>query len=109
MEEGVDPHGASRGLIEALTAELEARCTAVRERSGADVRSRVAGGDPAQVILDTARSGGQAGLIATGCRGAGLMTRMRFGSVSNRLLHGSRVPMLIVPAPAATATDGGVS
>jgi nucleotide-binding universal stress UspA family protein len=57
----------------------------------------VVAGDPATVVLDIAESESAPTLIAVGCRGLGPLGRLRLGSVSTKLLHAARGPLLIAP------------
>jgi nucleotide-binding universal stress UspA family protein len=54
------------------------------------------GPQPAHVIADLAREAG-ADLIVMGCRGHGAITGLLLGSVTQRLLHVSPCPVLVVP------------
>ena len=65
-------------------------------RDDTSVRRQLLGGDPADAILDYARSW-QADLIATGSHGFGFLTRLWLGSVSQRLVRGARCSILIAP------------
>lgn len=59
------------------------------------LRTLILRGDPAQLILDTARDGGH-DLIVMGSHGHGRLHRALLGSVSLRVLHDSRVPVLFM-------------
>jgi nucleotide-binding universal stress UspA family protein len=57
-------------------------------------------GTPAEVILDQAETGGH-DLIVVGSRGRGDVASIMLGSVSHRVVHHSRVPVLVVHLPDA--------
>jgi len=64
-----------------------------------DVHHAVLGG-PAPAILHIAHEAG-ADLIVVGTRGRSVLAGLLVGSVAQRLLHVSDLPVLVVPAPAA--------
>jgi nucleotide-binding universal stress UspA family protein len=51
-------------------------------------------GDPARVLLDQSRT---LGLLVVGTRGHGSAMRVLLGSVSRRLVHGARCPVIVTP------------
>ncbi len=86
------------GLDDTDYAELSAKTlsAAVAEVSpppSVRVRELVVEGNPAQVILDTARG---ADLLVVGKRGHGGFTDALIGSVSNRCVHHAGCPVLVV-------------
>jgi universal stress protein family protein len=66
-------------------------------RVGRDARimRALAKGEPSAAILEKAREY-KAGLIVMGSRGLGQIGGLILGSVSERVLHGAHVPVLIV-------------
>jgi nucleotide-binding universal stress UspA family protein len=60
------------------------------------------GPQPAHTIADLAREAG-AGLIVVGTRGHGAVVGLMLGSVTQRLLHVSPCPVLVIPPPEPAA------
>ena len=87
---------ALRGA-ESLLAE---RATELAARTGGRAETRVVAGDAAAGLLAAAEAGGEPALLAVGSRGLGLLDRLRLGSVSTKLLHTARGPVLVAPPPA---------
>jgi nucleotide-binding universal stress UspA family protein len=89
------PHEAPRDPV-AVASLLSGRLT------DAKVRSRAAGtrGDPASKILEVAASEG-ADLVVMATHGRTGLSRLGFGSVTERVLRGSTLPMLVVRAGSA--------
>ena len=88
------------GLDDTDYSELAAKAlsAAVAEVSpppGVTVRQLVVDGNPAQVILDTARG---ADLLVVGNRGHGGFTEALIGSVSGRCVHHASCPVVVVRA-----------
>lgn len=89
---------------------LKTRAWELESLLGRRPRTRIAAGDAAQVIVDSAytepaanRSGQdeadeRAVLIAVGSRGLGLAGRLRLGSVSTKVLNAAVGPVLVYPA-----------
>lgn len=73
-----------------------------RESGGCDILSeiRIVEGSPAQVILDTAKAI-NADLIVMGMHGHTRLEYVLLGSVANRVINKSTVPVLLVPVEAA--------
>lgn len=88
-----DPDDAARAAAGRVAAEAVAE--AQRVAPGLRAESRVRGGDPATVVLDAA---GDAGLVVVGARGRGSLASLFLGSVSHGVVHGARVPVLVVRA-----------
>jgi len=65
---------------------------------GVAVQAAVAHGNPAEEILDYAKKN-QVGLIIMSTHGRSGILRWAFGSVTDRVLHHSAVPVLITPPP----------
>ncbi len=88
-------------LIRQAERALADRADGLQGRAGARPQVRAAIGSAAAVLLEAAEEGGEPTLIAVGHRGAGLIDRLRLGSVSTTVLHAAQGPVLIVPAPSA--------
>ena len=82
---------AGRAILEQAQAEL----AGAGWRAQAEVRIGV----PAQAVLDEAAAW-QAGLIVMGTRGMGALAALSLGSVATRVLHGAKVPVMLVKADA---------
>ena len=65
--------------------------------SGEYIDAVPAAGDPAAELLKAARRS-DADLIVLGTHGSGRGTRLLFGSTLTRLLHQTRLPVLVVPS-----------
>jgi len=63
-----------------------------------EIEQRVVRGDPVDVLLETARPGD---LLVVGARGLGTMRGLLLGSVSQRCLHESTSPVVVVRAVAS--------
>lgn len=85
---------------------LENRAMGIEDALGVRLRIRIAVGDPAAILLEAAEEDvAETTLVAVGNRGLDAMQRIRFGSVSTKVLHAAKGPVLIYPPPKA---DGGV-
>lgn len=73
--------------------------------TGSSVQQRVLAGNPAVELLAHAADT-HADLIAAGSHGYGFIARMVIGSVTTKLLRGSRCAVLVVPPDAAPDTLG---
>lgn len=82
---------------EHATLGLEELAERFRAR-GHEVETRVAEGDPADVLAEKAREG-NASLIAMGTRGLTGIKRIVHGSVADRTVRHARCPVLTVPRP----------
>jgi nucleotide-binding universal stress UspA family protein len=88
MRQLEDEHmAAGRKLAEAAARMLESAGT------GHDVHVEI--GHPAQTILETARKY-HCELIVMGTRGMGTLRTLAVGSVANKVVHLSEVPVLLV-------------
>jgi nucleotide-binding universal stress UspA family protein len=101
---------ADEELVEAKLKKLVAQLS--EEGLDADLRivSHV-GPQPAHEIADIAREAG-ADLIVVGCRGHAAITGLMIGSVTQRLMHVSPCPVLVVPpieVPATERAEGEVA
>ncbi|MFN7130736.1 MAG: universal stress protein [Myxococcales bacterium] len=73
-----------------------ARCEKALEGRGVALRTQIRSGDPASALAELAEQE-QADLVVVGSRGLGAVKRMLLGSTSNRLVHVSQRPVLVVP------------
>ncbi len=71
------------------------RAVAALEEPGLDVSTAVLYGSPAEAIAETGAAS-DVGMIVVGSRGHGAVARMFLGSVSDRLVHISPKPVLVV-------------
>jgi len=81
--------------IRAQAEESVAQAAAAVQRAGLQARTQVAWGNPAEVIVKVAEEGAY-NLIALGSRGAGQVAGIFLGSVSDRVVHRARTPVLVV-------------
>lgn len=102
----VDPEGRrsdARLADDELRREenlLRQRATEVEEHLGKHPKIRLAAGEATARLLEAAEEGNaERTLIAVGSRGLGTMQRMRFGSVSTKVLRAARGPVLVYPRP----------
>jgi nucleotide-binding universal stress UspA family protein len=111
VDAGRDPDESARLAAEEVAAGAARTARSLATALGADVpvEVRVRGGDAASVVLDAA---GDAGLVVVGARGRGSLASLFLGSVSHRVVHGARCPVLVVrareaagPAPGPRAAD----
>ncbi len=81
--------------------KLWERATQIQEAHEVRPVVRLSAGDPAARILEAAEEGDapEKTLVAVGSRGLGMMRRMRFGSVSTKVLRAAKGPVLIHPHP----------
>lgn len=84
-----------------LTASLEELAEAARG-GASEVRCRVVEGAPSRTLADAATGAG-ASLLVVGRRGAANLAHVLLGSVSERIVHLARCPVLVVPRQSATA------
>jgi nucleotide-binding universal stress UspA family protein len=90
------------GMIKELEAERRGELDKVLERAAAQLEDKITRvtrytptGDPADEIVATA-SAFDADLVVVGARGLGGLERALLGSVSEKVLHHARCPVLIV-------------
>ncbi|MFT3924164.1 MAG: universal stress protein [Myxococcales bacterium] len=106
MEAGLT--GAQEGQTERylrfLELELQRFVHTVDPTAGERVRYLVRRGEPAAQISACANEIG-ADLLCLGATGKGAMQRVLLGSVSERVLRDSLVPVLVVPSRAGERTD----
>jgi nucleotide-binding universal stress UspA family protein len=77
---------------------LEKTAATLRQQ-GITVNMRVSTGNAAEEILRTADEI-QADMIAMSTHGRSGLRRLAYGSVTDKVLHGARIPILVVRAPA---------
>ncbi len=92
------PDGGFSEVEAQVTETLENEWAApVRDRD-VGLRTRVAHGSPAEVLLDLADEE-DADLIAVGARGIGRLQMLTMGSTSSKVVQASTRPVLVVPTP----------
>ncbi|WP_226004247.1 universal stress protein [Natrinema salinisoli] len=106
-EVDASPQQLREELRTALETTAEAAVTTVEERADGDVTTATREGRPAAEICEYAREI-DADLVATGTRGRHGENRLLLGSVAERIVRTSPVPVLTVRqlAPADDDTDG---
>jgi nucleotide-binding universal stress UspA family protein len=87
----------------AAGADLLAPAEALLDAAGVDYESEVAGGDPANLLVELLENYG-CDAVVMGARGMG-ETAASLGSIALALLHHSPVPVTVVRAPAEPETD----
>jgi len=85
-------------LIEQMAEKTLADATSYLEAAGVSVKTAIVHDRPAAGILDVANQRG-ASLIVVGTNGENPILGAILGSVPQKLLHTSRIPVLVVPAP----------
>jgi nucleotide-binding universal stress UspA family protein len=97
-----------KGMIAQLERERRAEVEKVLDRAARELKARVTRltrsmptGHPAREIVAAAASF-DADLVVVGARGLGGMKRLLLGSVSERVLHHARCPVLIVKGTSRT-------
>ena len=83
-------------LEQRILSELEEAAETVRE-AGVDVATACTREQPADTLLTIARDT-SASLIVVGAKGSGALYDAVVGSTTMRLLHRSRIPVVVVPA-----------
>jgi nucleotide-binding universal stress UspA family protein len=103
---GVGLGGLSQSIYDEVVAAAHAAGQAVLDDAvkqlpdGMMAATRLVDSPAAEAILDECSVGGY-DLVAVGSRGLGDVGSLFLGSVSHRVLHSSRIPVLIVTARAA--------
>ncbi len=82
----------------AAAAHLLQPAQALLRASGADFETEIASGDPGHLLVEMAEAFG-CDMVVIGARGAGSLRGALLGSVSNSVLHGCRVPVMVVKQP----------
>lgn len=77
---------------------------ALLEDAGIAYESEVVSGDPANTLLELIENYA-CDLVVMGASGTSALRSALLGSVSNELLHGAAVPVMIVKAPEQDSTD----
>jgi nucleotide-binding universal stress UspA family protein len=96
---GFDPRIVDDELRRAEKALLE-RSRKLESRLGSRPKARLVVGDAAASLLEAAEEDApQRTLLAVGSRDLGVIGRMRLGSVSTKVVHAAKGPILVHPAP----------
>jgi len=96
---GFDPRIVDDELRRAEKALLE-RSRKLESRLDSRPKVRVVVGDAAASLLEAAEEDApQSTLLAVGSRGLGAIGRMRLGSVSTKVVHAAKGPVLVHPPP----------
>jgi nucleotide-binding universal stress UspA family protein len=90
-----DLHGVHEKILRDATASLP---------GDVGVTTRIERGDPAEALLRLAGDGGH-DLIVMGSHGHGRVHRALIGSVSEKVLRTSRVPVLLIRGDGSVAAD----
>lgn len=88
----------------AAGADLLAPAEALLDAAGADYESEVAGGDPANTLVEIAERYG-CDAIVMGARGMGGVRAALLGSVSHAVLNDSPLPVTVVRLPEAGSDE----
>ena len=91
-------------LIKDKVADNLAKVAATINRPNVTVKTIVSAGNAAEEILKAAADIG-ADLIAMSTHGRSGLRRLAFGSVTDKVLHGSKIPVLMVRAPEGTRNE----
>lgn len=94
-----EPYGFNSGALDEASREYGKQmlkdAQAIAQQKGVEASSALLAGTPAEAIVEAANEVG-ADLIVVGSRGQGRVGRFLLGSVSDRVLHQSKVPVLVV-------------
>lgn len=74
------------------------------QKKGVTVKTVVTSGNAAEEILKAADQN-NADLIAMSTHGRSGLRRLAFGSITDKVMHGSRIPVLMVRAPEGTVNE----
>ncbi len=86
-------------VLEGRAAEIEGAPGTVRPRV------RIATGEPATALLEAAQDTPEKTLVAVGSRGLDAAQRIRLGSVSTKVLHAAKGPVLVSQLPRAQSVE----
>jgi nucleotide-binding universal stress UspA family protein len=85
----------AKSEMEADAKEIASEAVELMKSRGHDARAVVGSGDPAEVIIETAKSEG-ADVIVMGRRGLGRLQGLLVGSVSERVVRHAEIPVVLV-------------
>jgi nucleotide-binding universal stress UspA family protein len=95
-----EPYATGSAALEEAVRRFgeEVARSAAQKASAAGLTAswRVETGSPSETIVEAAQAE-KADLIVIGSRGQGAIRRVLLGSVSNRLVHLSQIPVVVVP------------
>jgi nucleotide-binding universal stress UspA family protein len=98
---GFDPRIVDDELRRAFSALLE-RSRELESRLGSRPKARLVVGEAAASLLEAAEEDApERTLLAVGSRDLGVIGRMRLGSVSTKVVHAAKGPVLVHPPPRA--------
>jgi nucleotide-binding universal stress UspA family protein len=96
---GFDPRIVDDELRRAFSALLE-RSRELESRLGSRPKARLVVGEAAASLLEAAeKDAPERTLLAVGSRDLGVIGRMRLGSVSTKVVHAAKGPVLVHPPP----------
>jgi nucleotide-binding universal stress UspA family protein len=93
---GFDPRIVDDDLRRAFSALLE-RSRELEGRLGSRPKDQLVVGEAAASLLEAAEDAPERTLLAVGSRGLGAIGRMRLGSVSTKVVHAAKGPVLVHP------------
>jgi nucleotide-binding universal stress UspA family protein len=91
-------------VIKEKVADNLAKVAEQIKRPDVTIKTVVSAGNAAEEILKAAE-GIKADLIAMSTHGRSGLRRLAFGSVTDKVLHGARIPVLMVRAPEGTKNE----
>jgi len=94
-----------RSIRKGVADNLEKTAATLRQQ-GITVNILVSTGNAAEEILKTADEI-KADMIAMSTHGRSGLRRLAYGSVTDKVLHGADIPILVVRAPAGTVNQKG--
>lgn len=84
-----------------LAKSLEESATAYLKGIAKEGETAVIGAGPADMVIEEEADRRSAGLIVLTSEGKGLAKRIAFGSITDRIMHSTKRPLLIVPGKAS--------
>jgi nucleotide-binding universal stress UspA family protein len=90
-------HAVSQASGEAVEGKLEDRAGELEDILQQRPQTRVAPGDPAEVLIEAEREGEGPTLVAVGSRGLGLEERVGLGGVSTKVIRAGLGAVLVYP------------